>query len=77
MRLRRRREVVVTTLHPAQRSYRVRPRRAFSLMKIATPKPNYRRVVTANEQGKSVVRSDGEVETYEFKSVPGYGHTLI
>ncbi len=46
-------------------------------MKIATPKRNYHRVVTANEQGKSVVRSDGEVETYEFKSVPGYRHTLI
>jgi len=47
------------------------------VMKNATPKPNYRRVVTAHERGKSVVRSDDEVETYEFKSVPGYRHTLV
>jgi mannose-6-phosphate isomerase-like protein (cupin superfamily) len=47
------------------------------MAKTATPKPNYRRVVTGHEHEKSVVRSDGEVETYEFKSVPGYRHTLI
>jgi len=47
------------------------------VIKNPTPKPNYRRVVTAHEKGKSVVRSDEQVETYEFKSVPGYRHTLI
>src|SRR5882757_7040106 len=37
----------------------------------------YWRVVTENVNGKSVVQSDGTVETYEFRSVPGYEHTLI
>jgi hypothetical protein len=37
----------------------------------------YRRVVTENTNGKSVVQSDVSLEAYEFKSVPGYEHTLI
>jgi mannose-6-phosphate isomerase-like protein (cupin superfamily) len=37
----------------------------------------YRRIVTANINGKSVVQSDGQLEAYEFKTVPGYEHTLI
>lgn len=37
----------------------------------------YRRVVTANVDGKSVVQSDEPIETYEFRSVPGYLHTLV
>jgi mannose-6-phosphate isomerase-like protein (cupin superfamily) len=37
----------------------------------------YRRVVTENVNGKSVVQSDGPMEAYEFRTVPGYEHTLI
>jgi mannose-6-phosphate isomerase-like protein (cupin superfamily) len=38
---------------------------------------NYRRVVTANVNGKSFVQSDEPLPPYEFKTVPGYEHTLI
>jgi hypothetical protein len=37
----------------------------------------YRRVVTANANGKSAVQSDGPLLAYEFKTVSGYEHTLI
>ncbi|MCU1311185.1 MAG: hypothetical protein JWO20_2310 [Candidatus Angelobacter sp.] len=37
----------------------------------------YRRVVTENVNGKSVVQSDRPMQAYEFKTVPGYEHTLI
>ena len=37
----------------------------------------YRRVVTMNVDGKSVVLSDDKMQAYEFKSVPGYEHTLV
>jgi hypothetical protein len=37
----------------------------------------YRRVVTGNVKGKSVVQSDEPLLAYEFNSVPGYEHTLI
>jgi hypothetical protein len=37
----------------------------------------YRRVVTENVNGKAVVQSDEPLLAYEFKSVPGYEHTLI
>jgi mannose-6-phosphate isomerase-like protein (cupin superfamily) len=37
----------------------------------------YRRVVTGNVNGKSVVQSDGRIDAYEFRTVPGYEHTLI
>ena len=37
----------------------------------------YRRVVTMNVNGKSVVESDESLLAYEFKTVPGYEHTLI
>jgi len=37
----------------------------------------YRRVVTGNVKGKSVVQSDEPLPAYEFDSVPGYEHTLI
>src|SRR6266481_5135385 len=36
----------------------------------------YRRVVTANVDGKSILRSDEQLQTYEFKSVPEYEHTF-
>ena len=37
----------------------------------------YRRIVTGNVNGKSVVQSDGPMQAYEFETVPGYEHTLI
>jgi mannose-6-phosphate isomerase-like protein (cupin superfamily) len=37
----------------------------------------YRRVVTGNVNGKAVVQSDESLPAYEFKTVPGYKHTLI
>jgi hypothetical protein len=37
----------------------------------------YRRVVTMNVNGKSVVQSDESLLAYQFKTVPGYEHTLI
>jgi len=37
----------------------------------------YRRIVRGNVNGKSVVRRDEHMQTYEFKSVPGYEHTLV
>jgi quercetin dioxygenase-like cupin family protein len=37
----------------------------------------YRRVVTLNVYGKSVVQSDEQMQAYEFKSVPNYEHTLL
>jgi hypothetical protein len=36
----------------------------------------YRRIVTGNVNGKSVVQSDEALLAYEFKTVPGYEHTL-
>jgi hypothetical protein len=37
----------------------------------------YRRIVTANVDGKAVVQSDEPLQAYDFKTVPGYEHTLI
>ena len=37
----------------------------------------YRRIVTGNVNGKAVFRSDESLSAYEFKTVPGYEHTLI
>jgi mannose-6-phosphate isomerase-like protein (cupin superfamily) len=37
----------------------------------------YRRIVTRNVNGKSVIQSDEQMQTYQFKTVPGYEHTLI
>jgi hypothetical protein len=37
----------------------------------------YRRIATGNRNGKAVVRSDEPLLAYEFKTVPGYEHTLI
>jgi mannose-6-phosphate isomerase-like protein (cupin superfamily) len=37
----------------------------------------YRRVVTENVNGKSVVQSDEPLLAYEFDTVPGYEHTLV
>jgi mannose-6-phosphate isomerase-like protein (cupin superfamily) len=37
----------------------------------------YRRIATGNVNGKSVVQTDERLLAYEFKTVPGYEHTLI
>ena len=37
----------------------------------------YRRIVTGNVNGKAVVQSDETLPAYDFKTVPGYEHTLI
>jgi hypothetical protein len=37
----------------------------------------YRRVVTMNVDGKSVVQSDEQMEAYQFRSVPDYEYTLV
>jgi hypothetical protein len=37
----------------------------------------YRRIVTGNVGGRAVVQSDEPLQGYEFKTVPGYQHTLI
>jgi mannose-6-phosphate isomerase-like protein (cupin superfamily) len=37
----------------------------------------YRRIVTGNVNGKAVVQSDEPLLAYEFRTVPGYEHTLI
>jgi hypothetical protein len=47
------------------------------LSKTAKKPSTYRRIVTGNVNGKSVVQSDEPLPAYEFKTVPGYEHTLI
>jgi hypothetical protein len=37
----------------------------------------YRRIVTRNVNGKSVVQSDEPLMAYQFETVPGYEHALI
>jgi hypothetical protein len=37
----------------------------------------YLRIATGNVNGKSVVQSDKQIQAYQFKTVPGYEHTLI
>ena len=39
--------------------------------------PTYRRVVTENVNGKSVVQSDARLQSYAFETVAGYEHTLF
>src|SRR5580765_7345127 len=44
----------------------------------SSKKPStYRRIVAGNANGKSIVQSDEPLLAYEFKTVPGYEHTLI
>ena len=45
--------------------------------KVDMKPSTYRRVVTMNVDGKSVVQSDEQMQAYEFKSVPDYEHTLV
>src|SRR5580704_10662129 len=48
-----------------------------ALSKRGKEPSTYRRIVTGNANGKSVVQSDEHMRAYEFKTVPGYEHTLI
>jgi hypothetical protein len=47
------------------------------LSKRSKKPSTYRRIVTGNVSGESVVQSDEQIEAYQFRTVPGYEHTLI
>jgi hypothetical protein len=47
------------------------------LSKCGKKASTYRRIVTGNVNGKSVVQGDEHMQAYQFKTVPGYEHTLI
>jgi len=47
------------------------------LSKRSKQPSTYRRIVTANVDGKSIVQSDEQLQAYQFKSVPNYEHTLV
>ena len=47
------------------------------LSERGTKPQTYHRVVTENVNGKSAVQRDESLPAYEFKTVPGYEHTLI
>ena len=46
-------------------------------VKAENKKASYRRVVTAEVQGKSVIQSNELLENYNFETVPGYIHRLV
>jgi hypothetical protein len=46
-------------------------------VKAENKKASYRRVVTAEVQGKSVIQSNELLENYNFQTVPGYIHRLV
>jgi mannose-6-phosphate isomerase-like protein (cupin superfamily) len=46
-------------------------------VKAENKKASYRRVVTAEVQGKSVIQSNELLESYNFETVPGYIHRLV
>ena len=54
-----------------------RASRKEELSKHVEKPSTYRRVVTANVNGKAVLQSDEPLAAYEFKTVPGYEHTLM
>jgi mannose-6-phosphate isomerase-like protein (cupin superfamily) len=53
------------------------PSKKRELSKRGKNPSTYRRIVTENVNGKSVVQSDESLPACEFKTVPGYEHTLI
>ncbi|MFZ0886084.1 MAG: cupin domain-containing protein [Candidatus Acidiferrales bacterium] len=55
----------------------VRAAKKRELSKREKKPSTYRRIVTGNVNGKSVVQSDEQLEAYGFKSVPDYEHTLV
>jgi len=49
-----------------------------AVLELENKKPTtYRRIVTANQNGKSVIQSDEEMEAYQFEIITNYEHTLI
>src|ERR1700693_2232199 len=54
-----------------------RASRKTELSKRGNKPSTHRRIVTGNVNGKSAVQSDEQMQTYEFKTVPGYEHTLV
>ena len=54
-----------------------RASRKRELSKRGNKPSTYRRIVTGNVKGESAVQSDEQMQTYEFKTVPGYEHTLV
>jgi hypothetical protein len=46
-------------------------------VKAENKKTSYRRVATAEVQGKSVIQSDEQLQNYNFETVPGYMHRLV
>ena len=54
-----------------------RKTREKELSKRREKPSTYRRVVTENVNGKAIVQNDESLLAYEFKTVPGYEHTLI
>src|SRR5437879_10845600 len=53
------------------------PSKKRELSKRNKKPSTYRRIVTGNVNGKAVVQSDEPLPAYEFRTVPGYEHTLI
>jgi hypothetical protein len=51
--------------------------RKRELSKHGKKPSTYRRIVTGNVNGKAIVQSDEPLLAYEFKTVPGYEHTLM
>jgi mannose-6-phosphate isomerase-like protein (cupin superfamily) len=48
-----------------------------ALSKRGKKASTYRRLVTRNVNGKSIVQSDEQMQAYEFETVPNYEHTLV
>ena len=51
--------------------------RKRELSKRSKQPSTYRRIVTGNADGKSIIQGDEQMQTYEFKTVPGYEHILV
>src|SRR3984957_20756512 len=60
-----------------RKAMNTRVSRKRELSKRGKKPSTYRRVVTENVNGKCVGQRDGSIEAYEFRTVPGYEHTLI
>ena len=53
------------------------PSKKKELSKRSKQPSTYRRIVTGNADGKSIIQSDEQLQAYQFKSVPNYEHTLV
>ena len=54
-----------------------RSKKKSELSKRDKKASTYRRVVAGNVNGMSVAQSGEQMKAYQFKTVPGYEHTLI